>query len=97
MQRNLVAMTKLAQANKTRVLIVGIKLPPNFGPDYNQMFEQSFVNVAKLQHTPLLKFLLEPIADDISAFQADQLHPTASAQPKIWVHVREALLPLIKK
>ena len=97
MQRNLVAMTKLAQASKARVLIVGIRLPPNFGPDYTQMFEQSFVEVAKLQQTALLKFLLEPIVGDRAAFQADQLHPVASAQPKIWAHVRTTLLPLIKK
>lgn len=97
MQRNLVAMTKLAQASKARVLIIGIRLPPNFGLEYNQLFEQSFVEVATQQRTPLLKFLLEPIADDNSAFQADQLHPSASAQPKIWAHVRKALLPLIKK
>ena len=97
MQRNLVAMTKLAQAGKARVLIVGIRLPPNFGPDYTQMFEQSFVEVAKLQQTALLKFLLEPIAGDRAAFQADQLHPVASVQPKIWAHVRKALLPLIEK
>ena len=97
MQRNLLSMTKLAQASKARVLIIGVRLPPNFGPEYNQLFEQSFADVAKLQRTPLLKFLLEPIAGDIDAFQADQLHPTASAQPKIWAHVRKALLPLIKK
>ncbi len=96
MRRNLVAMTKLAQASKARVLIVGIRLPPNFGPEYNQMFEQSFIEVSALQKTALLKFLLEPIAGDIGAFQADQLHPTAGAQPKIWAHVRAALLPLIK-
>ncbi len=96
MQRNLVAMTKLAQASKARVLIVGIRLPPNFGPEYNQLFEQSFVEVSLKQKTALLKFLLEPIAGDRSAFQADQLHPTAGAQPKIWAHVRAALLPLIK-
>ena len=95
MQRNLLAMTKLAQAAKARVLIVGIRLPPNFGPEYNQLFEQSFVAVAKDQKTPLLKFLLEPIAGNRSAFLADQLHPSASAQPKIWAHVRVALLPLI--
>ena len=95
MQRNLIAMSKLAQASKARVLIVGIRMPPNFGPEYTQMFEQSFINVAKLEHSELLKFLLEPIAGDRSAFQADQLHPTASAQPKIWAHVRAALLPLI--
>ena len=96
MQRNLVAMTKLAQASKARVLIVGIRLPPNFGPEYNQMFEQSFVDVSVMQKTALLKFLLEPIAGDIGSFQADQLHPTAGSQPKIWAHVRAALLPLIK-
>lgn len=97
MQRNLSAMVKLAQAGNARVLIVGIRLPPNFGPEYTQMFEQSFVDVAKKQHTELLKFLLEPVAGDRSAFQADQLHPLASAQPKIWAHVRTALLALIKK
>ena len=97
MQRNLVAMTKLAQAGKARVLIVGIRMPPNFGPEYTQAFEQSFVDVAKRERTELLKFLLEPIAGDRTAFQADQLHPVASAQPKIWAHVRTALLPLIKK
>ena len=96
MQRNLVAMTKLAQAGKARVLIIGIRLPPNFGPEYNQLFEQSFVNVSKDQKTALLKFLLEPIAGDRRAFLADQLHPSAAAQPKIWAHVRVALLPLIK-
>ena len=95
MQRNLLAMSKLAQASKARVLIVGIKLPPNFGPEYNQMFEQSFVDVSHAQKTALLKFLLEPIAGDRAAFQADQLHPTASAQPKIWAHVRKAMLPLL--
>lgn len=97
MQRNLAAMAKLAQASKARVLIVGIRLPPNFGPEYTQMFEQSFVDVAQKEHTELLKFLLEPIAGDRAAFQADQLHPVASAQPKIWSHVRTALRPLIKK
>ncbi len=95
MQKNLAAMSQLAQASKARVLIVGIRLPPNFGPEYTQMFEQSFVDVAKDEHTELLKFLLEPIAGDRAAFQADQLHPVASAQPKIWAHVRSALLPLI--
>ncbi len=97
MQRNLAAMTKLAQAGKARVLLVGIRMPPNFGPEYTQAFEQTFVDVARIEHTELLKFLLEPIAGDRSAFQADQLHPVASAQPKIWAHVRTALLPLIKK
>jgi len=97
MQRNLAAMAKLAQAGKARVLIVGIRLPPNFGPEYTQMFEQSFVEVAEKQHTALLKFLLEPIAGDRAEFQADQLHPVASAQPKIWAHVRVAILPLLKK
>lgn len=90
--KNLSAMAKLARVNGAKVLIVGIRLPPNYGPDYNLAFERSFKDVAHAEKAGLLEFLLAPIALDDKAFQADRLHPTAAAQPLIWKHVKPALL-----
>jgi acyl-CoA thioesterase I len=95
MAANLSAMVRLAKRKKIKVLLIGIRIPPNFGPEYTQAFEQSFVDVAKAEQVAFLKFLLEPIAQNLREFQADQLHPIASAQPKIWAHVRQALLPVL--
>jgi len=93
---NLFAMTRAAKAAGARVLLVGMQLPPNYGPDYTREFNTLFATVAKQEKTALLPFLLEPVALDDSAFQADRLHPTAAAQPKILDHVWQALKPLLK-
>lgn len=93
---NLEKMIKAAQAGKARVLLVGMRMPPNYGPDYTRGFEQNFSALAKQYNTPLLPFLLEPIALDRSAYQADNLHPVASAQPKLRDHVWKALEPLLR-
>ena len=93
---NLTAMIKLAKAAQARVLLVGMRMPPNYGTAYTHDFEQSFVTVAKQQKTALLPFLLEPIADQREAFQADGLHPIATMQGKILEHVYPALAPLLK-
>lgn len=97
MRDNLMAMVEAAKANGTRVLLVGMKLPPNYGPDYDRQFEQSFRAVASREKVPLLPFLLAPIAADADAFQSDGLHPTAAAQPKILDHLWPALQPLLKR
>lgn len=96
MRDNLAAMVRAAQARKARVLLVGIKLPPNYGPDYTAGFEETFRSVAKHEKVALLPFLLEPIALDATAYQPDGLHPVAAAQPKILDHVWQALKPLLK-
>jgi len=93
---NLVAMLRAAKAAKTRTLLVGMQLPPNYGPDYTREFNTMFASVSKQEKTPLLPFLLEPIAMDDTAFLSDRLHPTAAAQPKILDHVWQALRPLLK-
>jgi acyl-CoA thioesterase-1 len=80
---------------KARVLLVGMRLPPNYGPKYTEDFHAAFRNVAKREKVPLLPFLLEPVALDRDAFQADGLHPTAAAQPKLLDHVWRALQPLL--
>ncbi|MBI4987148.1 MAG: arylesterase [Rhodocyclales bacterium] len=96
MRGNLVAMARLAKARQARVLVVGIKLPPNYGPDYAARFAEAYRSVARQEKTALLPFLLQPIALDAAAFQPDGLHPIAAAQPKILDHVWRELKPLLK-
>lgn len=96
MRDNLAAMIRSAQTAKARVLLVGIRLPPNYGPDYTARFEDTFRSLARQEKTALLPFLLEPIALDAAAYQADGLHPVAAAQPKILDHVWKALRPQLR-
>jgi acyl-CoA thioesterase-1 len=93
---NLEKMILAAKASKARVLLIGMRLPPNYGPDYTRGFERAFRELSQRHGTAFLPFLLEPIALDDRAFQADRLHPTAAAQPKLRDHVWPALSPLLK-
>lgn len=93
---NLTQMVRATKASGARVLLVGMRLPPNYGQEYTRDFSALFATLAQQEKTALLPFLLEPIAADDAAFQADRLHPTAAAQPKILDHVWRALKPLLK-
>lgn len=93
---NLEKMILAAKASKARVLLIGMRLPPNYGPDYTRGFERAFRELSQRHGTAFLPFLLEPMALDDRAFQADRLHPTAAAQPKLRDHVWPALSPLLK-
>lgn len=95
MKRNLAFMVSLAKKHGARVLLVGMHLPPNYGPKYTQEFDAAFRDLARREKVALLPFLLEPIALDQNAYQTDGLHPTAAAQPKILDHVWHALKPLL--
>jgi len=95
MRDNLAAMVNLAKKSGARVLLVGMHLPPNYGPQYTGDFDAAFRDLARREKIALLPFLLEPIALDESAYQADHLHPSAAAQPKILDHVWTALQPLL--
>lgn len=95
MRANLAAMIHAAKQPGRKVLLIGMKLPPNFGLDYTAEFARSFKDVARTQKVALLPFLLEPVAADPAAFQADNLHPVAEVEPKILDHVWKALKPLL--
>jgi acyl-CoA thioesterase-1 len=95
MRENLQAMARLAKQAGARVLLVGMRLPPNYGPQYTRDFDAAYRDIAKAEKLALLPFLLEPIALERDAYQADGLHPTAAAQPKILDHVWGALKPLV--
>jgi acyl-CoA thioesterase-1 len=96
MEDNLTAMIRAAKQHNAQVLLVGIRVPPNYGFSYTQRFGASFNVLAKNEKISLLPFLLEPIALDPQAFQADGLHPTAKVQPLLLDHVWKALSPLLK-
>ena len=95
MRVNLARMIGAAQGVGARVLLVGMRIPPNYGADYTREFERGFGELATRFDTALLPFLLQPIALDRRAYQPDNLHPVASAQPKLRDHVWGALEPLL--
>ena len=93
---NLDRMIGASKKAGAKVLLIGMRMPPNLGREYTQGFSDNFAALAKQQGIALLPFLLEPIALDRSAFQDDNLHPIASAQPKLRDHVWTQLAPLLR-
>ncbi|MGF7190358.1 acyl-CoA thioesterase-1 [Robbsia andropogonis] len=93
---NLEAIIEASQAAGARVVLVGMQIPPNYGPVYTQAFSSLFPMLAKQYHTSLVPFLLEGIADKPEMFQADQIHPLAKAQPVLLENVWAPLSPLLK-
>lgn len=94
-KQNLSRMIAAAKARKAQVLLVGMELPPNYGPDYTAQFRRMYVDLAHEHDIALLPFLLAPIAEDRGNFLDDNLHPTAAAQPALRDHVFSALKPML--
>jgi acyl-CoA thioesterase-1 len=94
---NLDAMVAAAQAAGARVLVLGMKLPPNYGPVYTREFDAVFASVAAARRTAFVPFILDGFGDDNRYFQPDRIHPTAEAQPKLLANVWPALVPLLGK
>ncbi|MBK8283907.1 MAG: arylesterase [Ahniella sp.] len=95
-QANLSRMVDLAKERGIAVLLLGMEMPPNYGPEYTNQFRGMFRAVAEQHKVPLLPFLLEPIAADRSNFLDDNLHPTAAAQAQVRDHVWASLKPLLE-
>ncbi len=93
---NLDQIISASTRSGARVLLVGMRMPPNFGATYTQGFEGNYVVLSKKHKTAFLPFLLAPIATERKNFQADNLHPVAAAQPRLRDHVWPALRPLLK-
>jgi acyl-CoA thioesterase-1 len=97
MKANLGKIVRASQARGARVLVVGMRIPPNYGPKYTQAFFDAFGEVARETKSAYVPFLLERIADRRELFQPDQIHPTAEAQPLLLDAVWKGLEPLIRK
>ena len=95
MRHNLVAIIAAARTAGARVLLVGTRIPSNYGPVYTEDYYVSFATVAHQTRIALVPFLLEGIALDERNFQADRLHPTAAVQPKLLDTVWAGLHPLL--
>lgn len=96
MRRNLERMVDAAQKAKSRVIIVGMRIPPNYGPQYTEKFQATFGELAKKRRLPLVPFLLEGFAEKRDYFLPDNLHPTAAAQPLILDTIWKTLAPQLK-
>ncbi|MFZ2541991.1 MAG: arylesterase [Gallionella sp.] len=93
-ETNLGAIIAQAQRANAKVLLVGMKLPPNYGEPYITQFWNLYPRLAQKYRVRLLPFLLEGVAAD--QFQPDNLHPAAAAQPKIMRNVLQELQPLLR-
>lgn len=96
-RQNLSAMIRQSQAAGSEVLLIGMQIPPNYGPDYTQQFIDMYRDLALEHEVALLPFLLAPIAESRTAFLPDQLHPNAAAQPALAEHVMSALSKVIQQ
>ena len=94
---NLEAMIAASREAGARVLLIGMQMPPNYGPAYTRRFAQAFDEVAKTQQVPLVPFLMEGFADQPERFLADGIHPTADAQPLVLDTVWNGLEPMLGK
>jgi acyl-CoA thioesterase-1 len=94
---NLEEMTKRLLAAKSKVVVAGMTLPPNYGPDYIREFEQIYVQLAQKYKLPRIRFLLEGVALDRSLMLPDGIHANAKGNAKVAVHVMKTLEPLLKK
>lgn len=96
-RRNLEAISDACRRAQARVLLVGIRLPPNYGTAYTEKFHEVFSAVARSRKLPLVPFLLDGFANDRSLFQDDGIHPNAAAQPLMLDTVWKELKPLLAR
>ena len=97
MRANLEQMIDLAAAAGARVLLLGMRMPPNYGPQYTEQFGATFSDSAREKKVPLVPFLLNGIALSANLMQDDDIHPNALGQPKLLENVWPALQPLLRK
>jgi acyl-CoA thioesterase-1 len=97
MRANLEEMIRLCREAHAQPVLVGIMIPPNYGIDYAREFSGAFSDVARRAKVPLVPFLLAGFEQRRDYFQADQVHPTAAAQPLMLDNVWPAIEPLLRK
>jgi acyl-CoA thioesterase-1 len=95
MTANLDGILRAAKARRARVLLVGMRMPPNYGPAFTHEFEATFAGLARKHRTAYLPFLMTGFADQPHYFLDDGLHPNAAAQPLILETVWGRLKPLL--
>jgi acyl-CoA thioesterase-1 len=97
MRSNLGKMVDLSVDSGARVLLLGMRIPPNYGPEFTEKFFAVFAEVARDKRTPFVPFLLNDIALSPDLMQADGVHPNELGQPKLLDNVWPKLRPLLRK
>ncbi len=96
LQANLTAMVDAARAARVKVLLAGLRMPPNYGPAYARRFEEAFREVARQRGVPLVPYLLRGVDDNAALMQDDRIHAAPAAQPAMLDNVWSVLLPLLR-
>jgi len=96
MSTNLQAMIDASREAGAKVLLIGMRMPPNYGPDYTTRFEKAFQDLARANKLRLVPFMMEGFADQRAYFQQDGIHPVADAQPLILDTIWRELKPLLR-
>ncbi len=97
MEKNLTTMIQMSQKAGAKVLLIGMKLPPNYGMNYTASFTQSYQTLSKKFKIPVVDFMLENVATEPTLVQQDGLHPNEQGQPIILENIWLALKTLLKK
>jgi len=97
MRSNLGKMVDLSVDSGAQVLVLGMRIPPNYGPEFTEKFFAVFADVARDKRAPLVPFLLNDIALSPNLMQADGVHPNELGQPKLLDNVWPGLRPLLRK
>ena len=97
MRANLVRMIDLSAAAGAQVLLLGMRMPPNYGPDFTEQFRLCYTEVARDKKLPLVPFLLNDIALFPNLMQADGIHPDELGQPKLLANIWPSLKPLLRR
>jgi len=92
---NLIAIVKACRKAGAKVVIAGMRIPPNYGSVYTRRFQGLFAEVARQQNVSLVPFMLQGFADNRSMFQDDGIHPAAGAQSRILDNIYRRLRPLL--
>jgi acyl-CoA thioesterase-1 len=92
-EKNIRTMVELSKKSGADVLLIGMRIPPNYGQEYTQQFAGLFARIAKSQQVALLPFFLEGVAQRNELFQADRIHPNEAAQAIMFQNVWTALTP----
>lgn len=95
-QANLRAISETATKAGAKIMLIGMRIPPNYGRDYSEKFFAMYGTLSKEFNAPLVPFMLDGVADKTQLFQADRLHPLAQAHPTILANIWPVLQKTIK-
>lgn len=97
MKKNLQKMIKMAQDQQAKVILLGMKIPPNYGQRYSELFYNSYLSTADKMGVALVPFFLEGVATNPELMQTDGIHPTVEGQPRMLNNVWDTLFKALKK